>query len=142
MKKSWLIFFLFPLPIAIFSQDWIKYYGYGQQPNSKYCIQHYDKGYLLAGNVISVKYGWLIKTDINGNELWDIKIGDGIHQTGISNVENTNDNGMILCGSTTLFNSPYTDPYILKMNSCGDPEWCKVLIYDNIMKSSGILWKY
>ena len=130
MKKIYLILFLFNAS-PLFSQDWIKYYGYGQNPTAKYCIEHYDKGYLLAGSLFSVKYGWLVKTDINGNQLWDIKIGDGIHTTEISNVERTNDNGMIVSGSTTLYNPPHTDPFIIKLNSCGELEWCHVLVYDN-----------
>lgn len=112
-------------------QPWIRYYGFGHQPYAYYCIEHYDKGYILAGSINSDRYGWIIKTDINGNELWDLKIGDGFKHTGINNIENTTDHGLILCGSTNLFNYPNTDPYIMKLNSCGEVEWCRVLIYDN-----------
>src|SRR5208283_3538692 len=99
--------------------------------NAAYCIQQYDKGYILLGNINNYTYGWIVKTDINGNELWDIKIGDGVHETMPSNIEQTSDNGFILCGSTNLYNSPHTDPFIMKLNSCGDLQWCKVLIYDS-----------
>jgi hypothetical protein len=131
MKKLLLLIYLSHFTYPSFAQDWIRYYGYGSQTYSSYCIEHYDKGYLLAGNINTPKYGWLIKTDINGNELWNIKVGDGIHLTGIKNVENTFDNGLILSGTTTLYNSTHTDPFIIKLNSCGDIEWCKVLIYDS-----------
>ena len=136
MKYIFLLLALFFFSFSLFSQNWIKYYGYGQQPYAAYCIQQYDKGYILAGNVNSITYGWIIKTDINGNEHWDIKIGDGINQTGINDVENTIDNGLILCGSTAIYNSPHTDPFIMKLSSCGDSEWCKVLIYDSTSDGS------
>ena len=111
-----------------FCQDWIRYFGYGSQPHSSYCIEHYDKGYLLTGDINSYKYGWLIKTDINGNELWDIKIGDGNNQTSLSNVELTFDMGLIISGTTSIYNYTHSDPFIMKLNNCGGLEWCKALV--------------
>lgn len=130
MKKLFLFFFLFVITAPLIAQNWIKYYGYGYQPYSSYCIQQYDKGYILLGDISDYKYGWIIKTDINGNELWDIKIGDGVNATMPANIEQTSDNGFILCGTTSLYNAPHTDPFIMKLNTCGGIEWCKVLIYD------------
>jgi hypothetical protein len=48
-----------------------------------------------------------------------------------SNIEQTLDKGFILCGTTTLFNPPFTDPFIMKLDKCGELEWCKGLVYDN-----------
>jgi hypothetical protein len=42
------------------------------------------------------------------------------------NIEQTLDNGYILCGSTTKFGS--YDAFIVKLNQCADIEWCKVII--------------
>jgi hypothetical protein len=44
-------------------------------------IESYDKGYLLLGKFGAnySKYNWLIKTDINGEVLWEKTIGDGQH---------------------------------------------------------------
>jgi len=131
MKKA-LLFCSFYILINITSaQDWIRYFGAGQNATSRYCLEHYDKGYLLTGNVNDMKYGWLVKTDINGNELWNIKIGDGIHNTTIRNAEITSDHGLILCGSTAIYNPPNPNPFIMKLNSCGDLVWCRVLDLDN-----------
>ena len=130
MKKLFILLFILILNYLCHSQEWIRYYGFGQQPYNNYCLEYYDKGYLLAGSVNTAKYGWLIKTDINGNQLWDLKIGDGINQTNITNVEITSDKGLILCGSTTMFSPSHSVPYIMKLNSCGDLEWCKALVYD------------
>ncbi len=96
-----------------------------------YCIEHYDRGYLLAGNIQSIHYGWLIKTDVNGNVIWDKKIGNGTSYNSIRHVERTLDNGLILSGGTTQFNSPNFDPFIMKLNKCGELEWCRVMVLDN-----------
>ena len=111
------------------AQEWIKYFATGSY--SSYCIENYDKGYILAGTVNYGKYGWVIKTDINGNKLWDIKIGNGINETKVKNIEHINDHGYILCGTTRIFNYPHSDPYIMKLNKCGELEWCKGIVYDN-----------
>jgi hypothetical protein len=131
MKKTWIIFLISQFPIFLFAQDWIKYYGWDQKSFSSYCIEHYDKGYILLGTTNFGTSAWIIKTDINGDQLWDIKIGDGVNTTNTENIEQTTDHGFILCGSTRIYNPPNSDPYIMKLNSCGEVEWCRVLIYDN-----------
>jgi len=73
------------------------------------------------------KYLWLIKTDINGNIIRDKKIGKGIYNIGSSNIERTADNGYIICGTWTKFNSSF-DAFLIKLNSCAEIEWCKTLI--------------
>jgi hypothetical protein len=131
MKKFGIVFSLLLLPILLFSQDWINYYGTGAHAASFYCIENYDKGYILCGMVENYQYGWLIKTDINGNKLWDIRIGDGVNSSSLRNIERTADFGYILSGTSSMFNPPHTDPYIMKLNSCGEIEWCKVLVLDD-----------
>ena len=96
MKNLLLVLLFFQIASTLLAQDWIRYYGNGQQPYASYCIEDYDKGYILSGSINSSKYGWIIKTDINGNELWDIKVGDGINLTGTENIEKTDDHGFIL----------------------------------------------
>lgn len=134
--RYFILILLFGCSFQIFSQDWIKYYGFGSQPYSASCIEQYDKGYILLGSVNNYKYCWIVKTDINGNQLWDIKIGDGVHETMPANIELTSDNGFILCGTTTMFSPPSHDPFIMKLNSCGEAEWCRVLNYDETYDGS------
>ena len=42
---------------------------------SNWVIENYDKGYIILGTKIDYKIGWIIKTDINGNMLWNKKLG-------------------------------------------------------------------
>ncbi|HTX88409.1 MAG TPA: T9SS type A sorting domain-containing protein [Bacteroidales bacterium] len=93
-----------------------------------YIIENYDKGYLLLGNK-NYNYCWIIKTDINGNQLWDIKIGDGSYNCVPSDIEQTMDDGFIISGSMSKYDPSKADPFIIKFNKCGEMEWCKVLNY-------------
>lgn len=67
----------------------------------------------------------MVRTDINGNLLWDKKIGLSSYFTDTFCARETNDRGWILTGRTSQFD-PSTDPYILKLDSCGNKEWCNI----------------
>lgn len=96
-------------------------------------IESYDKGFVLdAGMAIGnlVKIGWIIKLDINGNILWDKKIGNGSNFFNVHGIDNTNDGGLILIGTTDTLNDVNWDPFVVKLNSCGEVEWCRIFQTD------------
>ncbi len=128
MIRTIVFIFSFLFSIHSFCQDWIKQYGNGLNANAYYIIESYDLGYLIAAQIQYGKYLWIIKTDINGEILWDKKIGTGqeSHSFSPMNIEQTLDNGYIISGSTTKYGS--FDAFIMKLNSCAEIEWCKVLI--------------
>jgi len=115
-----------------FSQIWPKYYS---QPNShdfsNDIVEAYDKGYIICGNYYTyngsdyIQNSWLIKTDVNGNVLWDKIIIGGDNVVMTNAVEPTTDGGMLTCGSIWSASGNY-DPYVMKINACGDKEWCKI----------------
>lgn len=109
-------------------QNWVKIYGIDLNANAYYVIETYDHGYITAAQIQYGKYTWIYKTDINGNLLWDKKIGTGLENLFFSpmNIEQTLDNGYVIAGSTSKYGS--YDAFIIKMNSCAEIEWCKVLI--------------
>lgn len=113
-----------------FSQVWPKYFGEpGKYDFSKDIIEAYDIGYLICGNIHvygneTVKNGWLIKTDINGAVLWEKVFDSDLHLIYISAIEQTNDGGILICGLINP-NLSYADPFVIKLNSCGEKEWCK-----------------
>lgn len=111
---------------SLSGQDWIRYYGQGQNAVCNSISNDYDKGAIIGGMVNNYKYLWIIKVDINGNILWNKKIGKENNDCGIGNIEKTADGGYILCGSWTLQN-PSMDAFIIKLNPCAEIEWCKVL---------------
>ena len=103
------------------SQEWIKTYAPNYLANC--IIETYDKGYIILGTRINGKYGCLIKTDLNGNVLWNKKIGNGQYLMFVNNIEQTYDNGFVIAGTTTKYGNQQ-DAYMLKLNSCGELEWC------------------
>ena len=84
------------------------------------------KGILLCNNILrngnSFKYGWLIKTDINGNVLWDKKFGNGIYECYILGIDKTFDGGLIISGGIASIDKMH-DPMFIKLNACGEVEW-------------------
>lgn len=108
---------------------WTHTYLDGENPFGESLVEYYDKGYLLAGRFGPnyPTYCWLIKTDINGNELWRKVIGDKSKYIVITDDIDINNFGEIfLVGSTNYYNEDDYDPLVMKLNSCGEKEWCRV----------------
>ncbi len=110
---------------------WLNNYLEGEDPFGESITEFYDKGYLLTGRYGAnyPEYCWLIKTDINGEVLWSKILGNGDDYIVISADINTTDYGEIyLVGSTDSYSINASDPLIMKLNACGEKEWCKVFI--------------
>ena len=94
----------------------------------------YDRGILIGANqgIGSVmKIGWVIKTDINGNTLWDKRLGNGIKMWALDGIDRTPDGGIIVAGVCDTLDSEWWDPYVVKLSACGEVEWCHVFHTDN-----------
>ncbi|MCX6286760.1 MAG: T9SS type A sorting domain-containing protein [Bacteroidetes bacterium] len=117
------------------SQTWPKTYT-GMNAWADWVIQTYDKGYVILGTKTNYKIGWIIKTDINGNILWDKKLGSGQYTIYPGNIEQTQDNGFII-GGTTMQIGNQEDAFILKLNSCAELEWCKIIYTPTIHDDLG-----
>jgi len=114
-----------------FSQTWPKYYGEpGKYDFSEDIIETYDKGYLMSGNIHDYSnetsmMGWIIKTGINGEILWEKIFDNDLHLSKINAIEQTNNGDVIICGSVRLV-IEQTQPIVIKLNACGEKEWCKI----------------
>lgn len=108
---------------------WPKYYSKEANSSdaSEDIIESYDKGFVIAGNfeINNQQWSWLIKTDINGNILWEKILEGGDYWAGTTAIEPTMDGGMLSCGYIYSDAGKY-EPYVMKLNSCGEKEWCKV----------------
>ena len=131
------VFILSFLVHGAYSQDWFQTYPSWTGTHSKSLAECYDNGYLfLSARDItgSISYSVIVKTDINGNHLWYKTVGDGIHDFYPGHMEKTNDHGLILCGMTNKYDHQAADPFLVKLNTCGELEWCKIIytpgIYD------------
>ena len=109
---------------------WINNYLSGEDPFAIDIVESYDKGYLLLG-----KYGpnyssfnWLIKTDINGEVLWNKTIGQANVTISLAELGLNNQGHCYITGSTYYYGEDNADPFIMKLNSCGEKEWCNVFM--------------
>jgi len=100
----------------------------------------YDHGYLLTGRVKPnwPRYNWLIKTDVNGDVMWEKTLGDGVNVVVTNGIGMNNEGSLYLGGGYGLVGA-YTDPFVMKLNACGEKEWCKIFSVPGIHNFSPAL---
>jgi hypothetical protein len=112
------------------AQEWPKIFGGNFDSYVNKIIEDYDQGFFIGGSILSNPniplYAWVIKIDVNGNELWNKRFGNGVDQFYLSSCCLNANEGPIICGGTSL-EDPQFDPLFYKLNVCGEPEWCKIL---------------
>jgi len=127
----------------LYSQGWPRVYGDNIRAHVYDLKEDYDNGYLIAGHIdkgsIPAQFALLIKTDINGEILWEKKYGDLSYSTFFAILEKTNDGGMIMASSTSKYGTGKFDPMFIKLNACGEIEWCTVLQSPNTNYGTGII---
>jgi len=76
-----------------------------------------DGGYIVAGEKIvsNDKDAWLLKTDVNGNILWDMTIG-GVSDEYSCGVEEIDDEHVIVVGSTKSYGIGGNDMWLIKVS--------------------------
>jgi len=77
---------------------------------------------------------WLVKTDLNGSELWNVTFGGALNDEGFS-LDTCEDNGYILTGYTYSKGNGYSDIWVIKTNHEGIYEWDEV--YGSSSRDSG-----
>jgi len=107
---------------------WDMVYGSALDECGNYIRQTTDGGYIITGYTYSFGAGkedfWLIKTDINGYEIWNRTFGGVNHDEGWS-VRQTNDKGYIITGCTDSFGAGNEDIWLIKTDANGNKLWDK-----------------
>ena len=116
------------IPGKSFGQTWMKTFYSSSYDLYGYTVREdYDKGYLLgAVQGSAMRIGKVIKTDINGNVLWEKNLGDGHQKWALHGMDITSDGGVIIAGVCDTLDINNWDPFIVKLNPCGDIQWCHV----------------
>jgi len=119
------------LIFATFAQKWEQTYGSSSiDEEAKQLVEHYDKGYLIAGNYIpesSEQHGWLLKTTINGELLWSKIIGEFPDKVLIEDTK-SDDFGNIYVFGFLKQAFEHEWPFIVKLDPCGEKLWCKTIV--------------
>ncbi len=126
MKRQILFLIVILFHICLFGQKWENIYGNpGSDEAFSDMIELYDYGYLIASFYESNDGCWLIKTDLNGNMIWekfitwpDVNIFGGFLDQ--------DDNGNIYIATVVAGGPSGYWPMITKLDSCGEKAWCRV----------------
>jgi hypothetical protein len=109
---------------------WTKTFGGGNVDDAYSVQQTNDGGYVITGETRSSGAGdydvYLIKTNENGVTQWTKTFGGTYFDWG-SSVQQTNDGGYIIAGTTDSFGPGDNNVYLIKTNTNGDTLWTKAL---------------
>lgn len=129
MKKLILIaIMLFLLALVSYGQTrWIRNYYDNISASGHYLSLSYDNGFILTGWVLpGYQFTWLVKTDVNGEVLWERKIMGLYNRINTDRISQNENGEFFLGGSVTLDGK--TDALVMKLNACGEKEWCRTLM--------------
>ncbi len=107
--------------------DWNQTFGGKSIDSGRYVEQTLDGGYIITGNIYSHSTDsmdvCLIKTDANGDELWNKLYGGTGNDWGRC-VKQTADGGYIITGNIQSHENPsVNDVWLIKTDASGDEEW-------------------
>jgi len=114
---------------------WTKSYGdITKYFHGKCALQTGDGGFIVLTDIFDeinrTRLGsYLLRTDELGDTLWIKKLGLNAEEV-LNKMKSTSDGGFIIIGSTTETGYGTADMLIIKVDTLGNVQWRKTLIYD------------
>jgi len=109
-------------------EEWNQTFGGANSDNGFSVEQIADGGFIITGYTSSYGAGhndvWLIKTDSNGDEVWNQTFGGSMWDFGHS-VQQTTDGGYIIVGWTWTYDEGVYDVWLIRTDPGGNIEWDK-----------------
>ena len=114
---------------------WPKVYFPGKTLGGLDVTESYDSGYLITGTFVNnygtFTSGIILKTDVNGNALWQRHILTPENNFNVaSRTYNTLDGGSVSTGMTTVVDNCQSydcqDAWVIKLDACGNKQWCNI----------------
>lgn len=113
------------------NMQWNKTYGGPLNDYATGLCQTTDGGYAVMATTSSYGAGhddsydfWLLKTDTNGNLMWNKTYGGTGNDTAYT-VSQTPDGGYVLMGFTSSYGAGGYDAWVVKTNASGNMQWSK-----------------
>lgn len=110
-----------------FNDRWMKTYDLNNVDGASSVLQTPDGGYIILGATVQSHSDtdiWLIKTDSQGNMIWDKIIG-GEWRDYPQMLKQTSDGGYIITGSTMSYGVGDYDVWLIKTDANGTEQWNK-----------------
>ena len=109
-------------------KTWERTFGVQSSSEGRSVQQTFDGGYIIGGSTLVGHDStdvWLIKTDSQGNEVWDKKFGKTDCNVGNS-AQQASDGGYVIAGYYTRHDGPGNrDAWLVKTDSSGNEVWDK-----------------
>jgi hypothetical protein len=118
-------------------QLWQKTYGGSNRDVGHKVITTKDGNVMIVGQTNSpgIAYGnddvWLIKIDIDGNEIWNKSYGHQRHEVGYDIVE-VDDGGFLIVGYRDFYDVSGKDILIIEVDNNGNKIWEKTIGTDGV----------
>jgi len=126
MKKIIISFCLLLMMHFVYSQRWEHIYGNpGTNESPIDVLQGYDNGLIISSSYESPQSNRIFKTDNNGYILWEKYITWENKSVYPGYIKQDLNGNIIIASSISGFENT-TWPLMIKLDSCGEKEWCRV----------------